>query len=109
VSILVRNITNYDSTDDITVRLFYDGDPDADEGQWGTDQFVKGGLDGNDEEPVHFDDLLVPENVGGAEVEIHQICARLFVPGRGEGRLTTASAREDGSLEFVKTELLISS
>ena len=37
------------------------------------------------------------------------VVARLFVPGRGEGRLTTASAREDGSLEFVKTELLISS
>ncbi len=35
------------------------------------------------------------------------VVARLFVPGRGEGRLTTASARGDGSLDFVKTELLI--
>lgn len=35
--------------------------------------------------------------------------ARLFVPGQGEGRLTTFSASEDGAAALIQTELLISS
>jgi len=35
--------------------------------------------------------------------------ARLFVPGRGEGRLTTASSTGDDRAELLTTELLISS
>jgi len=37
------------------------------------------------------------------------VFARLFIPGSGEGRLTTAWAGDGGSLDSVKTELLISS
>lgn len=35
--------------------------------------------------------------------------ARLFVPGRGEGRLTTARVDDGGGSEYIHTELLISS
>lgn len=37
------------------------------------------------------------------------VVARIFVPGQGEGRLTTVSVDEEGVSDFIKTELLISS
>ena len=79
VSIIVNNLTDYNLTDDITVRL-YDGDPDVGGTQIGTDQVISGGLTGDTERAVQFLGVTVPENTGGAQEQAHQIYVRTSMP-----------------------------
>lgn len=80
VSVLVKNLSEYDSAEDITVRL-YAGDPDAGGVQIGTDFVISGGLSGNTQQEVNFIDVAIPNNVGGSYEELLQIYARIYVSG----------------------------
>jgi len=80
VSAVIRNLTDYNITDDITVRL-YDGDPDAGGVQLGSDQMVSGGLAGQGQTTVTFTSIAVLDNVGAGDSEGHDMFVRLAVPG----------------------------
>lgn len=80
VSILVRNLSEYNLTDDITIRL-YDGDPDTGAAQLGIDQVIYGGLVGKGQHTVNFVGVAIPPGSGGFDDEMVQIHVRISVPG----------------------------
>jgi len=90
VSVIVRNLTDYAATDDITVRL-YDGDPDTGGAQLAPDQIIPGGLAAQSQTTVPFLGVTVPDNTGAGETEPRQIYARLSVPGFDNPDNDTAS------------------
>lgn len=96
VSILVRNVTDYEMTDDITVRL-YDGDPDA----GGIELVIPDnppdyprvipGLAGQGQTTVTFTAITVPQNIGPDDPGPHDIYARIAVAGLDNPCNNTAS------------------
>jgi len=73
VNCIVRNLTDYDLNDDITVCL-YDGDPESGT-QLGSDVIISGGIAAKDYVTVNFSNI--PVSIEGT----HEIYVRIYVPG----------------------------
>jgi len=73
VNCIVRNLTDYDLNDDITVCL-YDGDPESGT-QLGSDVIISGGIAAKDYITVNFSNI--PVGIEGT----HDIYVRIYVPG----------------------------
>jgi len=58
ISAVIRNVADYDCTQDITVRL-YDGDPNDPTTQLGSDEIISGGISARDNTTVEFSDISV--------------------------------------------------
>jgi beta propeller repeat protein len=80
VSALVSNISEYNLTNDITVRL-YDGNPDTEGVQIGVEQVISGGIVGNGQQTVNFTDVVIPDGAGGSDEEQFHLYVRISVPG----------------------------
>jgi len=58
ISAVIRNVADYDCTQDITVRL-YDGDPNDPNTQLGSDEIISGGIGARSSTTVEFNDISV--------------------------------------------------
>ena len=83
VNCIVRNLTDYDSTEDITVRL-YDGDPNSST-QLGSDVIISDGIAAKDFATVTFSN--VPVGIEGA----HNIHLCIYLPSFDNPANNTAS------------------